>query len=494
MISAPRALLAVGFALALVPGPAFAQGRPVLPDVPADHWASKAVEEVAVNHRLMPLFKDGSFRGEAPLNRLDFARTVAKFIQELEVTSGVALADSAFSFYAFDDLEPADRVVVEPLANQYNIFDQVPGIEAHRFDPKRPVTRYELAGIFDKVLKLAEKKRLVTPPISRTVENPFTDLKRLDWAYEPVLNTVLRYQILTGFPDATFRGNQEINRYQFAAAAAQAFSTIREQSSGLVRQRLPQGLKLGSRFAKYHGENSSAVVIGLVRQFSFSGSKPLEALGGMITTEPSGGRFGLAVSSRTVEYPVIPMPNGGFSTRMEDTGFDLFVLAPRTASDPEAALFVPAEDFNLLGSYSVRTWPDAPNLDPYHIQLYYELAGLGTLGGGSKVQLGAGGAGLGGFLLQYRAPIYAISISVGAGPAALVGGRYNFNPAAPGAFVALRSMVKAELECNVFSGPTQALVIKGAGYVLPGGLYQDAVPVLALGTLSSAVSLGFSWR
>jgi hypothetical protein len=43
------------------------------------------------------------------------------------------------------------------------------------------------------------------------------DISPVDWAYEALVNLASRYGCITGFPNQTYRGNQVLSRYEFAA-------------------------------------------------------------------------------------------------------------------------------------------------------------------------------------------------------------------------------------------------------------------------------------
>lgn len=491
--------LALAMALALaIAMPAHAQSRRSLPDVPTDHWAAAAVEDVAVTHRLMPLSADGKFRGELPLNRMDFAKTMANFIQELEVQSGKSLADTSFSFYAFEDFDNAsDRAIVEPIANQYNLFDKIPGVEAHRFDPKRPVTRYELAAVLDKLMSLCEKKGLITAVAARrNANNPFTDMSPLDWAYQSVLNTVLRYQIMTGFPDATFRGDTEINRYQFAAAASQAFSVVREQVSGLVRQRLPRGMQLGNRFTKFHGEDSYSLSVGTLYSFSFADVRSAEAINNLLVQQPYGGRIGpIMLSYHAVDYPVAS--DGARSLKVEnrfiDLGLDVFVGLPQNESAPDAANYVAGEDLSVMGMMSARTWLDVPNTDPYHVQPYMGAILAPDFGIGSRTQVGLGAGPFVGMLSYFRTNTSAFSLDVGVGAVPMVAYRI---PTSSLIVAPARPFLRVGLEFQFFSRSSVAWQFpKLQVFLLPGGIHGDAIQQTKnLATLAGGLTVGYSWR
>ncbi|WP_019507419.1 iron uptake porin [Pleurocapsa sp. PCC 7319] len=53
--------------------------------------------------------------------------------------------------------------------------------------------------------------------VQTTNVSQMRDVAPNDWAYEALRSLVNRYSCISGFPDQTFRGNQSLSRYQFAA-------------------------------------------------------------------------------------------------------------------------------------------------------------------------------------------------------------------------------------------------------------------------------------
>lgn len=53
--------------------------------------------------------------------------------------------------------------------------------------------------------------------ISVSQEAAFTDVSRDGWAYRALLQMVNQYGCIVGYPDGTYRGNQPLTRYEFAA-------------------------------------------------------------------------------------------------------------------------------------------------------------------------------------------------------------------------------------------------------------------------------------
>lgn len=55
-----------------------------------------------------------------------------------------------------------------------------------------------------------------------------SDIQPSDWAYQAVRSLIERYGVAAGYPDGTFRGNQPLTRYEFAAAVAQLLATVEQ--------------------------------------------------------------------------------------------------------------------------------------------------------------------------------------------------------------------------------------------------------------------------
>lgn len=60
-----------------------------------------------------------------------------------------------------------------------------------------------------------------------------SDIDPSDWAFEAVSALIQRYDCLAGFPDGTFRGDESLTRFEFAAALHACFSTLLERQEEL---------------------------------------------------------------------------------------------------------------------------------------------------------------------------------------------------------------------------------------------------------------------
>ncbi|MGB3138401.1 MAG: S-layer homology domain-containing protein [Nodosilinea sp.] len=60
----------------------------------------------------------------------------------------------------------------------------------------------------------------------RVLVLPFTDVSPDHWAYEALLNLAGTYGCVSGYPDGTFRGNDTVTRYEFAAGVDSCLSVL----------------------------------------------------------------------------------------------------------------------------------------------------------------------------------------------------------------------------------------------------------------------------
>jgi len=100
--------------------------------------------------------------------------------------------------------------------------------------------------------RLASKESMSSSPLAQPLdpENPFTDFQTLnaassameqvtsvsqltdvkptDWAFQALQSLVERYGCIVGYPDKTYRGNQSLTRYEFAAGLNACLDKIQE--------------------------------------------------------------------------------------------------------------------------------------------------------------------------------------------------------------------------------------------------------------------------
>lgn len=80
---------------------------------------------------------------------------------------------------------------------------------------------------------------------------PFTDVPSDHWAYQALLNLAGGYGCVGGYPDGTFRGENAVTRYEFAAGMDACLGALNDllrqhsqrQSLDALRQTLDQDLQ-----------------------------------------------------------------------------------------------------------------------------------------------------------------------------------------------------------------------------------------------------------
>ncbi len=61
-----------------------------------------------------------------------------------------------------------------------------------------------------------------------TSVSQLTDVQPTDWAFQALQSLVERYGCIVGYPDRTYKGNQALNRYEFAAGLNACLNKINE--------------------------------------------------------------------------------------------------------------------------------------------------------------------------------------------------------------------------------------------------------------------------
>lgn len=235
-------------------------------DVPANHWAASAVKEVAVDHHFMSGYPDGTFRGDQPFTRLQLALAVNELISGLEQLTKSSWATQGLGGYEFTDLpkDPETRKTILKLANEYRLFEGVPGVTSRTFEGDKQVDRYEMAKVVDRLMHLGEDKGVVDPAVLKPQVYTFSDVPMSAWDYDAVKEVADRYQVMVGFPNGTFRGPEQLTRYQFASSASQTFPLV----TGLVQKTKEQReQKQEAAKAAWRFQESAPVELGVFGRF-----------------------------------------------------------------------------------------------------------------------------------------------------------------------------------------------------------------------------------
>ncbi len=94
----------------------------------------------------------------------------------------------------------------------------------------------------------ASQETVTSSPVSQ-----LSDVQSTDWAFVALQLLVEKYSCITGYPDNTFKGNQVLTRYEFAAGLNACINKINQQFGRQLAQIVPEDItiikKLQNEFA-----------------------------------------------------------------------------------------------------------------------------------------------------------------------------------------------------------------------------------------------------
>ena len=145
----------------------------------------------------------------------------------------VCIQQTALATLQFTDIDVTHEVYpdVVKLVEDYKILA---GFPDKTFRGEKILTRSEFAKALVGALSYVETESGLSLKALTSREVNFKDIIPENWAYPFVLDLVSAYQIISGFPDGTFRGKSELNRYQVAVALAKAVSKVEQVSGNLI--------------------------------------------------------------------------------------------------------------------------------------------------------------------------------------------------------------------------------------------------------------------
>ncbi len=79
-----------------------------------------------------------------------------------------------------------------------------------------------------------------------TSVSQLSNVQPTDWAFQALQSLVERYGCIAGYPDGTYRGNQALNRYEFAAGLNACLGRVNQLAAVLLARFPILGLSLAS--------------------------------------------------------------------------------------------------------------------------------------------------------------------------------------------------------------------------------------------------------
>lgn len=165
------------------------------------HWARSAIEYVS-SHGLFQGMAPGEFRPDEKMTR-------GMFITVLSRLSGESTsAGSSRRTVSYNDV-PEDEWYAEPIAWATRNY-LATGINGG-FEPNRPITREEMAIIFNNFMEYSNKK-----PTSTNPTTIFADESKISSYAARAIHNMQQYGLLSGMPDGTFQPQGTASRAEVA--------------------------------------------------------------------------------------------------------------------------------------------------------------------------------------------------------------------------------------------------------------------------------------
>lgn len=160
-------------------------------DVSTNFWAYQEITDLGVQ-QIVNGYEQSLFYPNKTLTRAEAAAIIAR-VKELPSPSNKD---------AFPDVS-ANHWAIEPIyaAVEAGYFG---GYEDHTFRPDEPLSREQVATLFNRVFNLEDKDSIVS----------FNDVNEADWSYNDI-ETFVAHEITVGFDDNTYRPKSGVSRAQF---------------------------------------------------------------------------------------------------------------------------------------------------------------------------------------------------------------------------------------------------------------------------------------
>ncbi|GIW22196.1 MAG: hypothetical protein KatS3mg068_1203 [Candidatus Sericytochromatia bacterium] len=186
-----------------------------LKDIKLNHWSYKSLQRIVEDLGIMSPKENNLFKGDDLATRYEVAEAFYRAARTMEIASNLDLRlKDIIKSIDIVDLDDKYKDLVNILINEYGLMLV---LEGNKFYGKRKITRYELAYELNNYLNLLQRvvKSKDKNPINKAEQ--FIDLKNDHWASEAVKNIVNKYQLMKGYPDNTFKGDNTLTRYELAS-------------------------------------------------------------------------------------------------------------------------------------------------------------------------------------------------------------------------------------------------------------------------------------
>jgi len=224
-----RAVVLVIMLATLFQAPAAAYQAITFPDVNTTDWFVDDVYKL-VGLGVISGYPDGTFKADNTLTRGEFIKMLA-MIAEIwsdKVPKGIHWAESDWNALN-------DNGILE-VSTGYNSSGTLFPCTVAALD--KPITRYEMAYLINAVLYLRYyENQMALKDSTDSYANHIADYNTMDQSYRGAVEQVYSKGILTGYPDTSFQGDNNLKRSEAAAVIVRlAWSKERIANNWSVEQ------------------------------------------------------------------------------------------------------------------------------------------------------------------------------------------------------------------------------------------------------------------
>jgi len=217
-----------------------------LVDLNEKHWSYNSVIKSIYKYKCMNGFPDHTFRGDYSIKRYELASIILSLIKQIEVSKNISLETQPK--FRVNQLNKVNLFYSDVPISHWsfkNIFElnykyrlRFFSYNTDKFDGDRYVNRYELAFIIDKIIFLIDNKVLSYKTNSFTkkdinkysLECPnFDNSCKYNLTKKSVDNVTQIYKIMSGSTKNSFKGQDNISRYQLAVTLVKTIEYIEKK-------------------------------------------------------------------------------------------------------------------------------------------------------------------------------------------------------------------------------------------------------------------------
>lgn len=186
-------------------------------------WANEYIGKMRAKNVLSG-FPDGTFGPNRPVKR---AEVIVATVRLMDLQEEAERAEGALLFKDAHTIEKhygwAKGSILVGL--QQGLFD----ISEDRFQPEKPASRVWVASLLVKALGLEEEALdlMTTTP-------EFKDASAIPAGAVGYVNAAVRYGLVNGYPDGTFKPNKNVTRAEIAVLLDKTNENLQEQSGATV--------------------------------------------------------------------------------------------------------------------------------------------------------------------------------------------------------------------------------------------------------------------